>query len=132
MWVSLEIHPSYLVFLGFLYLGVCFFLQVMEIFRYYYYNYKVTTPFPLLLVPYNAYISLLVVTYRFLILKNFFIIVDYNVLLPLYKKVTQSYLYTSSSSHMIFHHVLSQVIGYSSPGYAAGPHEKLFQKRLFG
>ena len=37
----------------------------------------------------------------------------------LYSKVTQSYIYTRSFSHIIFHHVPSQVIGYSSLFYAA-------------
>ena len=38
----------------------------------------------------------------------------------LYSKVTQSYMSTPSFSHIIFHHVLSQEIGYSSLCYTVG------------
>ena len=38
----------------------------------------------------------------------------YNVVFLLCSKVTQSYIYMHSSSYIIFHHVLSQEIGYSS------------------
>ena len=41
--------------------------------------------------------------------------------LLLYSKETQSYIYTSFS-HIIFHLVLSHIIGYSSLCYRAGPH----------
>ena len=37
----------------------------------------------------------------------------------LYSKVTQLYIYTLSPSHIIFHHVPSQVIGHSSLCYTA-------------
>lgn len=40
----------------------------------------------------------------------------------LYSKVTQSYVYIPSFPHIIFHHVLSQVIGYSSLCCTEGPH----------
>ena len=39
----------------------------------------------------------------------------------LYSKVTQPYIYIHSISHVIFHHVPLQVIGYSSLRYTAGP-----------
>ena len=42
--------------------------------------------------------------------------------LLLYSKVTELYIHIHSFSHMIFHHVSSQVIGYSSLCYTAGPH----------
>ena len=40
----------------------------------------------------------------------------------LYSKVTQLYMNIHSFSHIIFYHVLPQVIGYSSLCYTAGPH----------
>ena len=40
----------------------------------------------------------------------------------LYSKVTQSYIYMYSFSHIIFHHVLSQEIEYNSLCCTAGPH----------
>ena len=40
----------------------------------------------------------------------------------LYSKVTQSYIFRHSFSHIIFHHVQSWEIGYSSLCYMAGPH----------
>ena len=40
----------------------------------------------------------------------------------LYSKVTHSYIYISSFSHTIFHHVLSQETGSSSLCCTAGPH----------
>ena len=43
-------------------------------------------------------------------------------LLLLYSKVTWSYIYIHYFSHTIFHHVPSQVIGYSSLYYTAGSH----------
>ena len=40
----------------------------------------------------------------------------------LYRRVTQSYIYTHSLSHIIFHHGLSQETGYSSLCCTAGLH----------
>ena len=40
----------------------------------------------------------------------------------LYSKVTQSYIYIHSFPHIIFHHVLSQEIGYSFLCCTLGPH----------
>ena len=52
-----------------------------------------------------------------------FIIVDDMVLSnSADRKVTQPYTHIHSSSHIIFYHVLSLVIGYSSLCYILGPH----------
>ena len=40
----------------------------------------------------------------------------------LHSKVTQSYIYINALSHIIFQHVLSQEIGYSSLSCTVGPH----------
>ena len=61
-----------------------------------------------------------------LVFKNLFylifIIVDFTVLCQflLHSKVTQSYVYTHSFSHTVFHYVLSQETGYSSLCCIAG------------
>ena len=47
----------------------------------------------------------------------------YNVVpISAESKVTRSYIYTHFFSHIIFYHVLSQELGYSSLCYMVGPH----------
>ena len=61
---------------------------------------------------------------NFIHFKIFFNYSWFRIFCPflLYSKVTQSHIYTHSLSHIICHHVPSQVIGHSFLCYTAGPH----------
>ena len=62
--------------------------------------------------------------WSFFSLKFFLLKVDYITLhrFWVYSKATRSHIYRHSFSHIIFHHVLSQEIGFSSLHCIVGPH----------